>query len=164
MENQIERQKLNIDIVGVGFGPAMGGFLTTLNSKLLKPDGTPNLESRVMPGMPLQIICYERADDVSSGVSGVVTKADAIRASIPADEIKQIPMSTSVTEERLLYLVDPYGASRRSFLLKGADWIFKTFGKVLPYYKDYAFKIPWMPSFLHKKNGMVFSISSSLFS
>lgn len=158
MENQIERQKLKVDIVGVGFGPAMGGFLTTLNSKLLKPDGTPNLESRVMPGMPPQIICYERADDVSSGVSGVVTKADAIRASIPADEIKQIPMSTSVTEERLLYLVDPHGASRRSFLLKGADLIFKTFGKVLPYYRDYAFKIPWMPSFLHKKNGMIFSI------
>ena len=158
MENQIERQKLKVDIVGVGFGPAMGGFLTTLNSKLLKSDGTLNLESRTMPGMPPQIICYERADDVSSGVSGVVTKADAIQGSIPPDEIKQIPMSTPVTEERLLYLVDPYGASRRSFLLKSADLIFKNFGKILPYYKHYAFRIPWIPSFLHKKGGMIFSI------
>ena len=74
-----ERQRLDVDIACAGFGPAMGGFLTTLNSKLLKEDGSPTLESRVMPGMPLQIICYERADDTSVGVSGVVTQGKFIR-------------------------------------------------------------------------------------
>ena len=40
------------------------------------------LESRAMPGMPLQVICYERADDIGFGVSGVVTRARGIRASL----------------------------------------------------------------------------------
>ena len=41
----------------------------------MNEDGTPAVESRVMPGMPPQVICYERADDIGFGVSGVVTRA-----------------------------------------------------------------------------------------
>jgi hypothetical protein len=69
----VDRQTMDVDIVCVGFGPAMGGFLTTLARGLTKPDGTPAVESRVMPGMPPQVLCYERADDIGFGVSGVVT-------------------------------------------------------------------------------------------
>ena len=29
--------------------------------------------------MPLQVLCYERADDIAAGVSGVVTRGKAIR-------------------------------------------------------------------------------------
>src|SRR5208282_5519708 len=41
----IERQQMAVDITCVGFGPAMGGFLTTLSRSLLNPDGTPRFES-----------------------------------------------------------------------------------------------------------------------
>ena len=40
-EVPIERQTMEVDIVCVGFGPAMGGFLTTLSRELVNPDGTP---------------------------------------------------------------------------------------------------------------------------
>jgi electron-transferring-flavoprotein dehydrogenase len=78
-EPEIERQSLEVDIACVGFGPATGGFLTTLVQLLQKEEKL--VESKAMPGMPLQVICYERADDVGFGVSGVVTKARGIAAS-----------------------------------------------------------------------------------
>ena len=71
----IEHPVINVDIACVGFGPAMGGFLTTLSRKLVKPDGSAAFQSRCAEGMPLQVVCYERADDVGFGVSGVVSKA-----------------------------------------------------------------------------------------
>ena len=70
---------MDVDVVCVGFGPATGGFLTTLGRALTHEDGTPRLESRVAPGLPLQVLCFERADDVGVGVSGVVTSAAARR-------------------------------------------------------------------------------------
>ena len=51
----IERQTMEADIVCVGFGPATAGFLTTLTRAMMNSDGTPAFESKVMPGMPLQI-------------------------------------------------------------------------------------------------------------
>ena len=62
-----DRPVLDVDIVCVGFGPAMGGFLTTLSRSGLSPT----------------VICYERADDIAFGVSGAVTRARGIRASFP---------------------------------------------------------------------------------
>ena len=152
-----ERQRLDVDIACAGFGPAMGGFLTTLNSKLLKEDGSPTLESRVMPGIPLQIICYERADDTSVGVSGVVTQGKFIQNTLSKEELLQIPMAAEVKKEQVLYLLDPHGASRRCVCLKIGDFFLKNFGKILPWYKDYSFELPWIPPFL-KKDGYVFSI------
>ena len=89
----MERQEMQADIVVTGFGPAAAGFLTTLAPELAKTkeDGTPLYESKVMPGCPLQVMCYERADDTGFGVSGVVTKAEAIRASFP-DFVKVRPL------------------------------------------------------------------------
>jgi electron-transferring-flavoprotein dehydrogenase len=49
--------------------------------------------------MPLQVICYERADDIGFGVSGVVTR----RRGIDLD-LSQIPMATPVREEKVVYL------------------------------------------------------------
>ena len=82
-QSQIERQRMDVDIVCVGFGPATAGFLTTLSRQLVNADGTPAVESAAMPGMPPQVLCYERADDIGFGVSGVVTRARALRASFP---------------------------------------------------------------------------------
>jgi electron-transferring-flavoprotein dehydrogenase len=106
---------MDVDIACVGFGPAMGGFLTTLSRKLLNDDGTPAIESGTMPGLPLQVICYERADDIGFGVSGVVTRARGVRASFPGLDPAQIPMATPVSSEKLVYLLDPTGPA-------GAHW------------------------------------------
>ncbi|HSW48616.1 MAG TPA: hypothetical protein VLH09_00505, partial [Bryobacteraceae bacterium] len=151
------RQAMEVDIVCVGFGPAMGGFLATLSRDLLNPDGTPRYESRVAPGMPLQVLCYERADDIGFGVSGVVTRARGIRATFPDLDPSQVPMAAQVGEEKVLYLLDPEGASRRSASLRLADRLLRGFRAVLPLEAD-ALDLPLTPEFLHKKGGLVLSI------
>ena len=112
---------MDADIVCVGFGPATAGFLTTLSKQLVNADGTPAVESAVMPGMPPQVLCYERADDIGFGVSGVVTRARALRASFPEIETAGIPWPRRWAKKKFLYLLDPHGASRRSAALRMAD-------------------------------------------
>jgi hypothetical protein len=109
----MERQSMAVDIACVGFGPAMAGFLTTLSRRLAATDRPP-IESAASPGMPLQVVCYERADDTGFGVSGVVTRARGIRTAFPDLDPAQIPMAARVAQEKVLYLLDPVGASRRA--------------------------------------------------
>jgi len=154
---RIERQRMEADIVCVGFGPATAGFLSTLTKQLVNPDGTPAIESAVAPGLPLQVLCYERADDIGFGVSGVVTRARALRASIPEIETAQIPMVTPVTKEKVLYLLDPVGASRRSTLLRLADDVIRAVKWALPV-EHHALDLPWTPNFLHKQGGIILSM------
>lgn len=148
---------MDVDIVCVGFGPAMGGFLTTLSRGLLQADGSPALESRVQPGLPPLVVCYERADDIAFGVSGVVTAGRALRASFPDLATAGIPMSAPVTEERLIYLLDPIGASRRSRTLRVADALIRGLAWAWPC-GDEAVTLPWTPSFLHKSDGIILSL------
>ena len=153
----IERQQMAVDIACVGFGPAMGGFLTTLTRSLMNADGSVRLESPSSPGMPLQVICYERADGLGFGVSGAVTKARGIRGSFPDVDLSQIPMAASVREEKLVYLLDPVHASRRSIAFKAADRMLRTFGFALGV-KHHAFEAPFTPRFMHKDGGFIFSL------
>ena len=153
----IDRPRMDADIVCVGFGPATAGFLTTLSKQLLHPDGSPAVESAVAPGLPPQVLCYERADDIGFGVSGVVTKARALRASLPDLEKAGIPMAAPVGEEKVLYLLDPGGASRRSLTLRLADKFIRAGHWALPFQRE-ALSLPWTPGFLHKKGGMVLSM------
>jgi electron-transferring-flavoprotein dehydrogenase len=145
-----------VDIACVGFGPAMAGFLTVLSRRLAAPD-SPALESKASPGMPLQVVCYERAGDAGFGVSGVVTRARGIRAAFPALDASQIAMATPVADEKVLYLLDPIGASRRSAALRAADASIRAMGPLLGV-KDHALELAWTPEFLHKKDGFVFSM------
>jgi electron-transferring-flavoprotein dehydrogenase len=151
---EIERQSMDVDIACVGFGPAMGGFLTTLSRALTNEDGTPAVESKVMPGMPPQVICYERADDIGFGVSGVVSRARAIRATFPDLDPAQIPMAVPVKQEKMLYLLDPIGASKRSLALRLGDKVLRMLGLA----KNSAFELPFTPAFLNKHDGLVMSI------
>ncbi len=153
----VERQRVDVDVVCVGFGPAMAGFLTTLSKKMVSEDGSPVVESTVMPGMPPQVVCYERADDIGFGVSGVVTQGRGLRESFPGLEASSIPLAADVTEEKVIYLLDPHGASRRSLPLRGADAAIRAFGGLLPFKND-SLELPWTPDFLHKKGGFVFSL------
>ena len=65
-------------------------------------------------------------------------------------------MAAAVTQERVLYLLDPIGASRRSVVLRVGDFLLGL-GRGL-WLKDYAFELPWTPGFLHKHDGLVLSI------
>jgi electron-transferring-flavoprotein dehydrogenase len=153
----VERPAMDVDIACVGFGPAMAGFLTTLSKRLADPAALPALESGVAPGMPAQVVCYERADDAGFGVSGVVTRARGIRNSYAALNPSDIPMAAAVTSEKMVYLLDPVGASRRSFVVRSADRMIRLFKPLLPCEHD-ALELPWTPAFLHKKDGLVLSM------
>jgi electron-transferring-flavoprotein dehydrogenase len=155
--SELERPAVEVDIACAGFGPAMGGFLTTLTRAWNENPGDPCFESKALDGMPLQVHCYERADNISAGVSGVVTRARGIRASFPDLNPAEIPMAVEVHEERVLYLLDPIGASRRSRLLRLGDTVLRATGSLLGV-RDHAFELPWTPSFLHKQPGLVLSI------
>ena len=98
----LDGASMDVDIACVGFGPAMGGFLTTLTKAWTENPADPAFESKVMAGMPLQVLCYERADDLAAGVSGVVTRAKGIRATLPHLKAEEIPMAAPVTHERML--------------------------------------------------------------
>ena len=150
-----ERQQLSVDVAAVGFGPAMGGFLTTLSRNLLNEDGSPRLESAVAPGMPLQVICYERADGLGFGVSGAVTRARGIRASFPETDLTQIPLAVPVSNEKLVYLLDPIGASRRSLPLRIAERLLRAF--ISSSSLNHALELPFIPKFMRKHDGMIFS-------
>lgn len=149
LTTDVLRQTIEADIACVGFGPAMGGFLTVL-SRALAED--PTIQSTVVPGMPLQVLCFERADDLSFGVSGVVTRARGIRAVIPDLDPAAIPMAHPVTQEKLVYLHDPIGTSHRSLGARLLDAITR------PVCKHSAVELPYVPPFLRKHGGLVLSI------
>jgi electron-transferring-flavoprotein dehydrogenase len=154
---QTERQHLSVDLAGVGFGPAMAGFLYTLSRNLLNEDGSPRFESHVAHGMPLQVICYERADGLGFGVSGAVTKARGIRASFPEADLAQIPMAAPVINEKLVYLLDHLGASRRLLGIRVIDRLVRSFGGVIGL-RDSAVEAPFIPGFMNKHGGIIFSL------
>ena len=148
---------MDVDIACVGFGPAMGGFLTTLSRELTDENGMPAVQSQAMPGMPPQVICYERADDIGFGVSGVVTSGRAIRQTFPDLDPTQIPLAHPVAAERVVYLLDPIGASRRPAALRAADGLVRALRWMLPY-NEHAFELPFIPKFMRKDEGLVLSI------
>ncbi|MBI2835877.1 MAG: 4Fe-4S ferredoxin, partial [Acidobacteria bacterium] len=151
------RAEMRVDVVCAGFGPATGGFLTALSRAILNADGTPRLESRVSLGLPLQVICFERGDDLGLNVSGAVTRARAIRASFPDVDAAPIPLCGRVTSERLVYLLDPIGASRRSRPLRTIDTLLRAGGRLLGVHHQ-AVVLPFIPPFLRKHDGLVFSL------
>ncbi len=149
----VDRQTMDVDIACVGFGPAMGGFLTTLSGAIMDESGQVLLESRVMPGMPLQVLCYERADDISFGVSGVVTRGRSIRQTFPGLDQAGIPMATPVHSEKILYLLDPHNASRRSAGVQAMDRLVGVMAD-----RNYSCELPYIPPFLSKEEGIVLSM------
>lgn len=161
MATEVTRQSMDVDVVCVGFGPAAAGFLTALSRALVREDGSPRLESRVMPGLPLQVACYERADDIAFGVSGVATRARGIRESLGRLPVEEIPMAAPIRSEKLVYLRDPVGASRRPRSLRWADAVLRRLGG-LPGAEFHAWELPWIPPFLRKESGYVLSLGQFL--
>lgn len=137
-----DRPSMEVDIVCVGFGPAAGGFLSTLAPKL---SDFPN---------PPVVLCYERADGLGFGVSGVVTRARGIRRTFPDLDASLIPMAASVGQEKVVHLLDPTGASQRTLSLRAVE---RTARMILRPELD-AIELPWTPGFLHKSGGLLLSI------
>ena len=156
-KTEVLRERMDVDIACVGFGPAMGGFLTTLSRKLVNEDGTPAFESSCVPGLPLQVICYERAEGLGFGVSGAVTRGRGIRRSFPGLDVTQIPMAAPVTQEKMVYLLDPVGASRRPLALRAADRAIRL-AEVLVRLQHDAVELPFIPRFMNKHDGFVMSL------
>lgn len=157
LQQEVNRQQMEVDIACVGFGPAMGGFLTTLTREMAAHPEDPALASKAMPGMPLQVLCYERADDIGAGVSGVVTSGKAIRASFPDIAAAGLPMMVPVKQEKILYLLDPLGASRRSGVLRVGDRVLRSLVGPLSVEHE-ALELPYTPEFLEKHGGLIMSI------
>lgn len=155
--NDPVRPSMDVDIACVGFGPAMAGFLTTLSRGLMGPDGTPLVESPASPGLAPQVVCFERADGIDVGVSGVVTRARGIRASFPKLDPTEIPLATPVRHEVVVHLLDPIGASRRSRPLRAAERALRLLRGVVRVQHE-ALELPWIPSFLRKDGGLVLSL------
>ncbi len=155
--SEIERPQMAVDIACVGFGPATGGFLTTLGRGLMNPDGSVRLESAAAPGLTLQVVCCERADGLGFGVSGAVTRARGIRGSFPGVDLTQIPLSAAVKEEKLVYLLDSGRASHRSLGFKAADSVLRSLSFLFGV-KHEAFEIPFTPAFMRKHDGIVLSL------
>jgi len=137
-----ERVALDVDIVCVGLGPATGGFLTTLAPAIAELASPP------------QVMCYERADGLAFGVSGAVTRARGIRQSFPQLDVSTIPLAANVRDEKLVYLLDPLGASRRPASLRFIDPFIRCVARP----EHQAMELPWTPGFLHKAGGLVLSI------
>lgn len=159
----MDRQEMQTDIAVVGFGPAAAGFMATIGPELAKTkeDGSPLYESRAMPGCPLQVTCYERADDPGFGVSGIVTRAEAIRASFPGVDLTQeIPNCVAIGEERTAYLFDHLGCSKRSASTRLVDLCFRLGGAVMKGGEWQARELPFTPPFMDKRGGLVMSMGA----
>ena len=149
-----ERQTMSVDIACVGFGPAMAGFLSTLSRRLAAADRPP-LESAAAPGMPLQVVCYERADDLGFGVSGVVRARAASAARSPTSTLRRSRWRRRCEGEGAV----PPRPDRRAALVDAPrrGRVDPRDEGVLPV-EEHAMELPWTPEFLHKKDGFVFSM------
>ena len=146
---------LEIDIACVGLGPAGAGFLATLTPLLAQtnPDGSWKFPSPSNPGMPLQVACYERADDIGLGVSGVATKGKYLSSILKDEHLKNAAsLLTPITSEQLVYLTDPHKASLRPWYVKMADQFLNLLGK------NYGWRFPWQPPSMTKEGGFTFSL------
>src|SRR5512138_2988287 len=66
-------------------------------------------------------------------------------------------MATPVADEKVLYLLDPIGASRRPATLRAADAAIRA-ARFAFRYEEEAVELPYTPAFLHKQDGFVFSM------
>ena len=154
----MERQSMAVDIACVGLRPGDGRLPHDALAPARRARTKPPLESAASPGLPLQVVCYERADDPGFGVSGVVTRARGIRAAFPDLDASQIPMAAPgeagegplpPRPGRRLAPLAPRSApptppsAPRGFALR---------------HEEHAVELPYTPAFLHKHDGFVFSM------
>ena len=107
--------------------------------------------------MPLQVLCYERADDLAAGVSGVVTRAEGIRASFPDARSRRDSHGHAQSSRSAFFICSIRSAPAGARALARRAIFFLALGRSGGL-KDHAFELPWTPAFLHKHGGLVLSI------
>ena len=76
-----------------------------------------------------------------------MTRARGIRASFPDLDPSRIPMAVTVKQEKVVYLLDPVDASRRSATMHFGDGLIRSLGMA----KDHAVELPiFRPSCIRK--------------
>jgi len=105
-------------------------------------------ESRVAPGMPIQILCYN-APTISPPESAA--SSPALMAFAPAFPRSILANShgREVKQERVLYLLDPTHASRRSLTLHAGMPLFAH--SAVSSASRPRIELPWTPRFLHSE-------------
>ena len=83
--------------------------------------------------------------------------ARGIQQSFPELDVAQIPMAARVRQEKVVYLLDPIGASRRSRPLRMVDKLISGLGFALPLEHE-AIELPYTPEFLNKHDGLLLSL------
>jgi len=68
------------------------------------------------------------------------------------------PMATPVAAEKVVYLLDPVGASRRSAAMRAADALVRA----THFAREHSIELPYSPPFLEKHGGWVFSLGQFL--
>ena len=138
-----ERLSMDVDIVCAGFGPAMGGFLTTLAPALAKHERTAAsdlLRTRRRLG-------FRRVRGCDEGARHPAVLSRSGRVADPDG-------GAGAARRRCCTCSTRMGASRRSTPLRLADSIARRFAQ------DglHAVELPYTPAFLHKSGGLVLSI------
>ncbi len=127
----VARQAMDVDIACVGFGPATAGFLMTLSRRLADAvppaPREPGDAGDAAPGALLRAGRRRRL----RGLRGGHPRRGRSGPPSPTSTRPQIPMATPVKDEKVLYLLDPVGASRRSAALRAADRTLRTLKPLL---------------------------------
>jgi electron-transferring-flavoprotein dehydrogenase len=100
------------------------------------------------------VVCYERADDIGFGVSGVVTRARGIRATLPDLDPSQIPMARPWWRRRSSTCSTPWAPAAAP---PRCGWRTARSARC-GLHRDHGFELPYTPPFLHKHGGMVLSL------
>ena len=107
--------------------------------------------------MPLQVLCYERADDRLRRLRRGYARPRHSRH-FPISNPAEIPMAAPVIVTERVAL-----SARSASAPAGAPPLLRCGRPLLrawtwPVAKDHAFELPWTPAFLHKHGGLVLSI------
>ena len=101
------------------------------------------------------MVCYERADDIGFGVSGVVTRARGIRATLPDLDPSRDSHGRAGHARRRWSIcsIPPAPAAARARCARPTGCC-----ALLGLPANTAFELPYVPPFLHKHGGLVMSL------
>ena len=140
----LDRPSMEVDIACAGFGPAMGGFLTTLTHAWTRIPPIPPSRARSRPACPCRSSATSAPTILPPASAAWSPAPRAFAPAFPVSIPPKSPWPPRSRSERVLYLLDPIGASRRSSLLRLGDFFLRLFGQA-PRLKDHAFELPWTP-------------------
>ncbi len=149
----IDRQSMDVDIACVGFGPATGGFLTTLSQAMTAETAAaarkPGHARHAAAGDLLRARRRHRLRRLRSGHPRARHSAKAF----PISTRRRSPWRIRSPRSRCSTCSIPLGASRRAGRCACSTACSSLLGC-----RDHAVELPYIPRFLRKEGGLVLSI------